>query len=125
MIMAVSSTSSHKKTAPSCYSITIFTTRWREVRDFYLDVLKAKIVSERTNRYCDLLLGGVPFCLRPCEFGETVTYFHIYLAFPNREEILNELRRQGIIVTFEGPYANFRDPEGRVFKLSKSEAILV
>jgi hypothetical protein len=32
--------------------------------------------------------------------------------------VLGELRRRGIIVTTVGPFTNFRDPEGRVVKLS-------
>ena len=38
--------------------------------------------------------------------------------------ILNELRRRGIIVTSVGPYTNFRDPEGRVIKLSEEKTIV-
>lgn len=109
---------------PSCYSVTIFTQKWEQVRDFYTDVLGARVVSERYNRYCDMILGGLPLSIRPCEFGEDVSFFHIYLALADRESILSSLRERGIIVTYEGPYANFRDPEGRVFKLSESEAIL-
>ncbi len=108
----------------ACYSLTIFTQRWSDVRKFYVEVLGAKIVSERTHRYCDMVLGGLPICLRPCDFGETVSYFHIYLAMRNKEEVLEGLRQRGIIITTEGPYTNFRDPEGRVFKLSDHEAIV-
>ena len=32
----------------------------------------------------------------------------------DREPVLRELRRRGIIITTVGPYTNFRDPEGRV-----------
>ncbi len=119
-----SRTSTHKSKEPTCYSLTIFTKKWKEVRNFYTDVLKAKVLSERTNRYCDLILGGLPISLRPCDMGEDVSYFHVYLALREREDILDTMREQGVIVTLEGPYANFRDPEGRVFKLSESEAIL-
>lgn len=109
---------------PSCYSLTIFTQKWEAIRDFYTAVLGAKVISERTNRYCDMLLGGLPVSIRPCEFGENVSFFHIYLALADRRAILEHLRERGVIVTYEGPYANFRDPEGRVFKLSETEAIL-
>ena len=27
--------------APNCYSITIFTHRWKDVRDFYVEILQA------------------------------------------------------------------------------------
>jgi len=39
----------------------------------------------------------------------------------NRDGVLGELRRRGIIVTSVGPYTNFRDPEGRVIKLSEEK----
>ena len=45
---------------PSCYSVTIFTQRWKEVRDFYVDILNARVLSERTDRYCEMDLGGIP-----------------------------------------------------------------
>ncbi len=108
----------------ACYSLTIFTQKWAEVKRFYVEVLGAKVVSERVNRYCDMILGGLPICLRPCDFGEAVSYFHIYLAIKNKDQVLEGLRRRGIIVTTEGPYTNFRDPEGRVFKLSDHAAIV-
>jgi hypothetical protein len=108
----------------SCYSMTIFTQRWKEIRDFYANILNAKILSERTDRYCEMEIGGVPICLRRCEFGETVTYIHLYLAMKNRAPVLNELRKRGIIVTTVGPYTNFRDPEGRVIKLSESKTLV-
>ena len=38
--------------------------------------------------------------------------------------VLGELRRRGIIVTTVGPYTNFRDPEGRVIKLSEEKTIV-
>ncbi len=109
---------------PTFYSVTIFTQKWEEVRDFYVSVLGAKVVSERYNRYCDMVLGGLPLTIRPCEYGEDVSFFHIYLALADRNVIMRNLRERGVIVTYEGPYANFRDPEGRVFKLSETEAIL-
>ena len=109
---------------PSCYSITIFTQRWKEVRDFYVDILNAHVLSERENRYCEINLGGVPLTVRHCEHGEMVSYFHLYLSLKNREPVLSELRKRGIIVTNVGPYTNFRDPEGRVIKISDSTVIL-
>ncbi len=110
--------------APSCYSLTLFTQKWEAVKEFYTGVLGAEVISERTNRYCDMELGGLALSIRPCEFGENVSFVHIYLAMQGRDRILELLRQRGVIVTFEGPYANFRDPEGRVFKLSESEAIV-
>ena len=107
--------------SPACYSVTMFTQRWREIRDFYVQLLSAKVLSERADRYCEMELGGLPVCLRQAESGETVTYFHLYVALKNRRRVLDELRRRGIIVTSVGPYSNFRDPEGRVIKLSESK----
>lgn len=109
---------------PTCYSVTVFTQRWREVRNFYVDLLKAKVLSERTDRYCEMLLGGVPICLRMCEYGEATSYFHLYLSIRDRDPILRELRQRGIIVTMVGPYANFRDPEGRVIKMSAARTVV-
>ena len=109
---------------PSCYSLTIFTQRWREIRDFYVNILHAKVLSERAERYCEMELGGMPICLRQSEMGEMVSYFHLYLALRNREPVLKELRKRGIIVTMVGPYTNFRDPEGRVIKLSEQKTVV-
>lgn len=109
---------------PSCYSVTIFTQRWKEVRDFYVDIVNARVLSERTDRYCEMNLGGVPVTVRQCEHGEMVSYFHLYVSMKNREGVLAELRRRGIIVTTVGPYTNFRDPEGRVIKLSEEKTIV-
>ncbi len=109
---------------PMCYSVTIFTNRWKEIRDFYVDILDAKVLSEREGRYCEMSMGGLPICLRRSEFGEMVSYFHLYLSLKNREPVLQELRKRGIIVTTVGPYTNFRDPEGRVIKLSESKTIV-
>ena len=109
---------------PSCYSVTIFTQRWKEVRDFYVDLLNARVLSERIDRYCEMDLGGVPLTIRKCEHGEMVSYFHLYLSLKNREAVLSELRRRGIIITHVGPYTNFRDPEGRVIKLSEEKTIV-
>ena len=109
---------------PLCYSVTIFTQRWKEVRDFYVDILGSDVLSERCERYCEMEVGGIPVTLRKCEYGETVSYFHLYISMKNRSEVLNELRRRGIIVTTVGPYTNFRDPEGRVIKLSEEKTIV-
>ena len=109
---------------PNCYSVTIFTQRWKEVRDFYVDILSVHVLSERSERYCEMELGGIPLTLRRCEHGEMVSYFHLYVSMKNREAVLNELRRRGIIVTTVGPYTNFRDPEGRVIKLSEDKTIV-
>lgn len=109
---------------PLCYSVTIFTQRWKEIRDFYVDILDAKVLSERTDRYCEMEMGGLPICLRKSEFGEMVSYFHLYLSLQNREPVLRELRNRGIIVTTVGPYTNFRDPEGRVIKLSEKKTLV-
>ena len=109
---------------PSCYSVTIFTQRWKEVRDFYVDLLGAHVHSERMERYCEIDLGGIPMTIRMAEHGEIVSYFHLYISMRNRESVLGELRRRGIIVTTVGPYTNFRDPEGRVIKLSEEKTIV-
>lgn len=109
---------------PACYSLTIFTQRWREVRDFYAGILDANILSERVDRYCEMELGGLPICLRKSEHGENVSFFHLYLSMKNRDSVLSELRRRGIIVTSVGPYTNFRDPEGRVIKLSEEKTLV-
>lgn len=110
--------------SPSCYSLTLFTQRWKEVRDFYAHIVKANILSEREGRYCEMELGGLPLCLRSCEHGEMVSYFHLYISMKNRDGVLGELRRRGIIVTTVGPYTNFRDPEGRVIKLSEEKTLV-
>ena len=110
--------------SPSCYSLTIFTQRWKEIRDFYVNILNAKVISERTERYCEMVMGGMPICLRQSDMGEMVSYFHLYLVLKNREPVLKELRKRGIIVTMVGPYTNFRDPEGRVIKLSEYKTLV-
>jgi hypothetical protein len=110
--------------SPSCYSVTIFTQRWKDVRNFYVDILSASILSERADRYCEMQLGGLPITVRKCEHGEMISYFHLYLSMKNRDAVLGELRRRGIIVTNVGPYTNFRDPEGRVIKLSEERTIV-
>lgn len=83
-----------------------------------------EIVSEWADRYCEMELGGLPICLRKSEMGEMVSCFHIYLALKNREPVLKELRKRGIIVTVVGPYTNFRDPEGRVIKLLECKTVV-
>jgi hypothetical protein len=118
------SSSEQDMATPSCYSVTIFTQRWKEVRDFYVKLLSANVVSERTERYCEMELGGIPLTLRQCEYGEMVSYFHLYLSLKDRTNVLNELRQRGIIVTSVGPYTNFRDPEGRVIKLSEEKMVV-
>ena len=109
---------------PRCFAVTIFTQQYREVRDFYVDILNAHVMAEKQDRICELELGGVPLCLRACEHGELVSYFHLHLALKHQESVLGELRRRGIIVTTVGQYNNFRDPEGRVIKLSEDRLSL-
>jgi catechol 2,3-dioxygenase-like lactoylglutathione lyase family enzyme len=109
---------------PVCYSIAVFTQRWRDIRDFYVELLGARIVSEKADAWCEMEIGGVPLCLRKAEHGEAVSYFHLYLALRDRDGVLAELRRRGIVVTTVGPYTNFRDPEGRVIKLSEEATIV-
>ena len=104
---------------PKCYGVTIFTAEYREVRDFYVHLLNAHIVHEKPGHVCQLDLAGIPICLRQTEHGETVSYFHLHLALKRQDSVLSELRRRGIIVTTVGPFTNFRDPEGRVIKLSE------
>ena len=108
----------------NCYSITVFTQSWKDVRDFYVNILRAHVLSERPERYSEIVLGGVPLTIRMAEHGETVSYFHLYVSMKNHETVLGELRRRGIIVTTVGPYTNFRDPEGRVIKLSEEKTIV-
>jgi hypothetical protein len=109
---------------PHCYSITVFTLRWREVRNFYVEILSARILSEHADRYCEMELGGLPLTIRRAEHGEAVTYLHLYFSLKNRESVLQELRLRGIIVTTVGPYTNLRDPEGRVLKLSEEKLVV-
>ena len=110
--------------AASCYSVTVFTQCWKDVRDFYVNILRAEVRSERADRYSEITLGGVPLTIRMAEHGETVSYFHLYISMKNHDAVLGELRRRGIIVTTVGPYTNFRDPEGRVIKLSEERTIV-
>ena len=110
--------------AASCYSVTVFTQCWNDVRDFYVNILRAEVVSERAGRYLEIILGGVPITIRMAEHGETVSYFHLYISMKNLDAVLGDLRRRGIVVTTVGPYTNFRDPEGRVIKLSEERTIV-
>jgi hypothetical protein len=77
------------------------------------------VQREKPGRVCELELAGMPFCLRNAEHGETVSYFHLHLVLKRQDSVLAELRRRGIVVTTAGPFTNFRDPEGRVVKLSE------
>ena len=109
---------------PACYSITVFTLRWKEVRDFYVDILDARVLSERSGRYCEMILGGLPICLHQSEVGEAITYLHLYITLKTPQSVLRALRSRGIIITNVGPYTNFRDPEGRVIKLSADKTMV-
>ena len=110
---------------PKCFGITIFTQQYEEVRDFYVDLLNAHVLHEKPGHVCELELAGMPFCLKNAEHGETVSYFHLHLVLKHQELVLAELRRRGIIVTTAGPFTNFRDPEGRVVKLSGERVSVV
>lgn len=107
-------------TTPKCYAVTIFTHHYREVRDFYVDILNARIANEKEGKVCEMELAGMPVCLRSADHGEMTSYFHLHLSLTNQDEVLAELRRRGIVVTSVGPFTNFRDPEGRVIKLSEA-----
>ncbi len=109
---------------PRCYSVTVFTRDWRQVRAFYTGLLGGSVVSERDGRYCDLVVGGVPLCFRTCEDGEGISHFHLYFAVHDREPILERLQEAGVIVRLDAAYALFLDPEGRTIKLSRDEATL-
>jgi catechol 2,3-dioxygenase-like lactoylglutathione lyase family enzyme len=110
--------------AARCYSVTVFTRDWAEVRHFYTHFLGAEVISERTGRYCELHLGGIPLCFRTDENGEGISYFHLYLALAERHVILERLQQAGVIVRLDGTYACFLDPEGRTIKLSTTPAIV-
>ena len=109
---------------PHCYSITIFTQQWKAVRNFYVEILSARVINERPDRYCEMEVGGLPITLRRAEHGEMVTFLHLYISIKNLELVLKGLRGRGIIVTTVGPFTNFRDPEGRVIKLSEERAVV-
>lgn len=106
---------------PKCYGITIFTQQYNAVRDFYVDLLNARVVQEKFGHFCNMDLAGIPVCLQAAENSEMVSYFHLNLVLKRQDSLLAELRRQGIIVTTVGPFTNFRDPEGRVVKLSEEQ----
>ena len=112
--------------SPRCYSLTVFTKRWKEIRDFYVDVLGGRIVSERENRYCDLLFGNLPICFRAFGDGDGhfESHFHLYLASTHRQALLERLQAAGVIVRIDGIYASFLDPEGRTIKVSEEIAIV-
>jgi catechol 2,3-dioxygenase-like lactoylglutathione lyase family enzyme len=110
--------------APTCFSLTVFTQRWKEIRDFYVDILGATVESEQPGQFTEMTIGGLPICLRHSQYGETVSYFHFHICLKNRAPVLRELQKRGIIVTRVGPYYNFRDPEGRVIKLSEDRTSL-
>lgn len=69
-------------------------------------------------------IAGLPVCLRKSEMGETVSFLHLYLSVKDRQPVLDKLRKRGIIVTRDGLYINFRDPEGRVIKLAESRTLV-
>ena len=115
--------SSRGAVALACNSLTIFTHYWKDVRNFYVEILGAKILAERGDRQCDVELGELPLSIRRCENGEAMSYFHLHLTMQARTAVLNKLRRRGIIVTVVGGDAVFRDPEGRVIKLSESKRV--
>jgi hypothetical protein len=109
-----------------CYSLTIFTRRWKEIRSFYVGLLGSEVTSERENRYLDLIVGGIPISFRVWDpdDGRSESHFHLYLALTPRDLLLSRLREAGIIVREEGPYMHFLDPEGRVINLSENVAVL-
>jgi glyoxalase/bleomycin resistance protein/dioxygenase superfamily protein len=115
-----------KSRSPLCYSLTFFTKRWREIRNFYVDVLGGQIVSEREHRYCDLIFGGVPICFRAFGDGDghLESHFHLYLASSDRQALLQRLRANGVIVRMDGIYASFLDPEGRTIKVTEGIAVV-
>ena len=116
-----SDTASAVVAQPKCYGITVFTLQYNEVRNFYVNLLNARVVQEKFGHFCNMDLAGIPISLRPAENSEMVSYFHLNLALKRQDSLLAELRRQGIIVTTVGPFTNFRDPEGRVVKLSEEQ----
>jgi hypothetical protein len=109
---------------PKCYGITIFTLQYAEVRDFYVNLLNARVIHEKFGHFCELDLAGIPLCLRQAESSGMVSYFHLQLVLKRQDSLLGELRRRGIVVTTVGPFTNFRDPEGRVVKLSEEQVAM-
>jgi catechol 2,3-dioxygenase-like lactoylglutathione lyase family enzyme len=114
------------KRSVRCYSLTIFTRRWNEIRHFYVTLLGSEVASERENRYLDLIVGGIPISFRVWDpdDGRSESYFHLYLALSPREVLLNRLKEAGIIVREDGPYMHFLDPEGRVINLTENVAVI-
>jgi catechol 2,3-dioxygenase-like lactoylglutathione lyase family enzyme len=110
---------------PQCYSVTVFTKRWKAIRNFYVNVLGCQIVSERENRYCDLLFGSVPICFRAFGDGDGnfESHFHLYLASSDRSALLERLKATGVIVRMDGVYVSFLDPEGRTIKVTEEIAV--
>lgn len=104
---------------PKVCGITIFTQKYDEVREFYVDLLNARVVQEKYGHFCSMELPGMPITLRAADHCEMVSYFHLHLVLRRQDSLLAELRRRGIIVTTVGPFTNFRDPEGRVVKISE------
>jgi len=109
---------------PKCYGITIFTLQFAEVRAFYVNLLNGRVLHEKAGRFCEMELAGIPICLRQAEHSDMVSYFHLHLVLKRQDSLLGELRRQGIVVTTVGPFTNFRDPEGRVVKLSEEQVAM-
>lgn len=112
--------------SPRCYSLMVFTKRWKEIRNFYVEVLGGQIVSERENRYCDVLFGSLPICFRAFGDGDGhfESHFHLYLASCHRQALLERLQEAGVIVRMDGIYASFLDPEGRTIKVSEEIAVV-
>lgn len=110
---------------PKCYGITIFTLQYAGVRDFYVNLLNGRVRHEKFGHFCEMDLAGIPICLRQAENSEMVSYFHLQLVLKRQDSLLGELRRRGIVVTTVGPFTNFRDPEGRVVKLSEAQVAMV
>ena len=111
--------------SPRCDSVTVFTKRWKEIRNFYVNVLGGQVVSEREHRYCDLLFGSVPICFRAFGDGDGnfESHFHLYLASSDRRALLERLKAGGVIVRIDGVYASFLDPEGRTIKVTEEIAV--
>src|SRR5207249_10051199 len=78
---------------PKCYGITIFTLQYNVVRDFYVNLLNARILQEKCGHFCAMDLAGVPICLRPAENSEMVSFFHLHLMLKRQDSLLAELRR--------------------------------
>jgi predicted enzyme related to lactoylglutathione lyase len=112
--------------SPRCYSLAFYTRHWKEIRDFYVDTLGGRVISEREQRYCDLAFGSVPLSFRAAQDDDRAfeCHFHLYLACEDRETLLERVRTSGVIVRMEGPYASFFDPEGRIIKVTSAVAVL-